>query len=69
MKPKDIQHFSTEIIAEETKRDRMWDPVQRWRAIQDTITWAEQQPASGGRNVPANRLAEQNRKTREWPGS
>ncbi len=26
---------------EEAKRDRMYDPVLRWKHIQDTITWAE----------------------------
>jgi hypothetical protein len=26
---------------EEQKRDRVYDPVQRWKHIQDTITWAE----------------------------
>ncbi len=26
---------------EEIKRDRASDPIERWRHIQDTITWAE----------------------------
>ena len=26
---------------EERKRDRAYDPVQRWKHIQATITWAE----------------------------
>jgi hypothetical protein len=26
---------------EEAKRDRAYDPVLRWKHIQDTITWAE----------------------------
>ncbi len=26
---------------EESKRDRMYDPVLRWKHIQETITWAE----------------------------
>lgn len=28
---------------EEAKRERNWDPTLRWRAIQETITWAEAQ--------------------------
>jgi len=27
--------------SEERKRDAAYDPVQRWRHIQETITWAE----------------------------
>ncbi len=26
---------------EEAKRERMYDPVLRWKHIQETITWAE----------------------------
>jgi hypothetical protein len=26
---------------EEEKRDRNYDPVQRWKDLQDAITWAE----------------------------
>ncbi len=26
---------------EEAKRERCWDPAQRWRVLQETITWAE----------------------------
>ena len=29
--------------SEEAKRDRHIDPAERWRLIQNTITWAEQQ--------------------------
>jgi hypothetical protein len=32
---------SEEKQREEAKRDRMYDPVLRWRHIQETITWAE----------------------------
>ena len=28
---------------EEEKRERHWDPKERWRVIQETITWAEAQ--------------------------
>ena len=37
---------------EEQKRDAAWDPVERWRALQNAITWADSQ-ATGGRNTPA----------------
>ncbi len=43
---------------EEAKRERMWDPRQRWIVLQQTITWAEAQ-ASVRRNTPAERLREQ----------
>ncbi len=37
---------------EETKRERQWNPLQRWRALQTTIAWAEAQTAVR-RNTPA----------------
>jgi len=49
------------IAAEEAKRERNWDPKLRWKVIQDTITWAEQQQTVR-RNTPAACLAEQQRK-------
>lgn len=39
------------IRLEEQKRDAAWDPVQRWKAIQAAITWAESQ-ATVRRNTP-----------------
>jgi hypothetical protein len=36
---------------EERKRERCWDPRLRWKALQDTITWAEAQ-ATVRRNTP-----------------
>ena len=36
---------------EEEKRERCWDPLQRWIALQETITWAESQ-ANVERNTP-----------------
>ena len=30
-----------EKAREEAKRDRMYNPVLRWKHIQETITWAE----------------------------
>ena len=34
---------------EESKREKAFDPVERWKAIQETITWAEAQ-----QNPPRN---------------
>lgn len=48
---------------EEKKRERCWDPAERWKVIQQTITWAEQQ-ADVPRNSPAACLAEEARKKR-----
>ena len=47
--------------AEEERRERNWDPAQRWKALQETITWAEAQ-STVRRNTKAARLAEQNEK-------
>jgi hypothetical protein len=34
----------TELLqSEEAKRIRMWDPVERWRMIQEMIDWADAQ--------------------------
>jgi hypothetical protein len=49
---------------EEAKRERNWDPAMRWKVIQDTIAWAEQQ-ATVRRNTPAACLAEQQRKLKQ----
>ncbi len=46
---------------EELRRARMWSPLERWRAIMRTISWAEHQGASD-RNERAARLKEQARK-------
>jgi hypothetical protein len=40
---------------EEQKRQRCWDPAERWRVIQEMITWAESLP-SVRRNTPARCL-------------
>lgn len=45
---------------EEAKRLRHWNPELRWKAIQATIAWAEQQ-ATVRRNTPAACLANQQR--------
>jgi hypothetical protein len=49
---------------EECKRDRHWDPRERWRLIQEAITWAEAQGGTGARNTPERCLREQERKLR-----
>ena len=45
---------------EEQKRERCWDPLQRWQVLQQTITWVDSQQV-----VPRNSrkacLAEQAR--------
>ncbi|MHB1035675.1 MAG: hypothetical protein ACYC35_12430 [Pirellulales bacterium] len=40
---------------EEEKRDAHWDAAERWRVLQETITWAEAQ-ATVRRNTPARCL-------------
>ena len=37
------EQFDRLIQEEERKRERNWDPAERWRVIQEMITWAEQQ--------------------------
>ena len=36
---------------EERRREAAWDPAQRWRILQQTITWAESQ-VTVRRNTP-----------------
>ena len=50
---------------EEAKRERAWNPAERWRVLQETITWAESQP-NVRRNTPAACVREQRAK---WPVS
>jgi len=52
---------------EEEKRERCWDPVQRWRAIQEMITWAESLPTVR-RNTPARCLELQRARLAEAGG-
>jgi len=52
------QELSDLKRAEEAKREAHWDPPERWRVIQATITWAETQ-ATARRNDRAARLREQ----------
>jgi hypothetical protein len=49
------------LAREKAKRERNWDPAQRWKVIQETLAWCEAQ-ATVRRNTPAACLAEQNRK-------
>jgi len=52
----------TDLVASEAaKRDRNWDPAERCRVIQETITWAEIR-GKVHRNTKAACLAEQERK-------
>lgn len=47
--------------AEESRRERHWDPLVRWKVLQETMTWAEQQ-LTVRRNQRESRLEEQRRK-------
>ena len=49
---------------EEQKREAHWDPAERWRVLQATITWAESQ-ATVRRNTPQRCLELQAAKLRE----
>ncbi len=53
---------------EELKRSRNWNPEERWRVIQQTITWAETQ-ATVRRNSPCERIKEQKRKLESYARS
>jgi hypothetical protein len=46
--------------AEERKRDRAWNPAERWRLIKETIAWAEAQLTTR-RNTPARRIQNERR--------
>lgn len=37
------EEFSELLHREEAKRNRMWDPVEHWRTIQEMIDWADAQ--------------------------
>ncbi|MDA1052816.1 MAG: hypothetical protein O3C40_20370 [Planctomycetota bacterium] len=52
---------SDQIRAEEEKRERQWNPADRWRILQETIAWTAAQ-STAKRNTIEARLAEQNRK-------
>ena len=47
------ENMGSEIEAEERKRNKAYDPVQRWNQIQATIAWAEaNMPEDQRRNRP-----------------
>ena len=46
------EEFSRQKAAEEAKRERMWDPAERWRVVQEMTTWADLQ-----RDPPRNSQA------------
>jgi hypothetical protein len=51
---------------EEEKRERAWDPVQRWKVIQETIAWAEAQlPPEKRRNRPRTHPANEEKRSGE----
>ena len=44
--PRDTAQFSSAFKREEeAKRDRNWNPQQRWQVLLQTIAWAQQQQA------------------------
>jgi hypothetical protein len=55
-----IDNLQNLVQSENAKRERNWDPVQRWDVIQATLTWGEQQ-RTVLRNTPAACRANQNR--------
>jgi hypothetical protein len=57
MKPARLNQLKVE---EERKRDKAYDPAQRWQHIQQTITWAEANlPPHLRRNRPRTRDSEE----------
>lgn len=52
------ESLSSQIQREEAKRNRCWDLRDRWRVLQETITWADAQ-LSPPRNSPQSCLARQ----------
>jgi len=46
------------ICREQRKRETCWNPVERWRVLQQTIAWVDAQQ-SVPRNSPAGCLAKQ----------
>lgn len=52
--------FSALVKEEERRRLACWAPTERWRAIQATLSWAEQQQAIP-RNSKAACIARQKR--------
>jgi hypothetical protein len=49
------EDFRELLRREEEKRQRCWDPAERWRVLQEMIVWADAQ-AQVSRNTPARCL-------------
>ena len=56
----DQPDLSDLLQSEAAKRDRNWNPQERWRVIQQTIAWSEMQ-STVRRNTKAACLANQAR--------
>ena len=54
-------------VDEENRRERNWDPAERWRVLQDTMSWAEAQ-ATVRRNTKQSQLTRQNEKLARMAG-
>ena len=52
--------FSEWVHGEYLRHEQAWDFAERWRVMDEVITWAAQQKAAL-RNTPAGCLANQNR--------
>ena len=57
--------FSELKAAEEARRDKCWDPQERWKVLQATIAWAESQ-GTVRHNERSARLREQAIKLAAW---
>ena len=60
------ESLSSQIQSEEAKRNRCWDLSERWRALQETITWADAQQTPP-RNSPQSCLARQRQHAARLP--
>ena len=59
--------FGELVRYEKAKRDRNWDPRQRWNALQEMIGWAESQ-TTVRRNTREACLREQAKKLAQFQG-
>jgi hypothetical protein len=64
-KPQSNQELKS---AEEARRERAWDPQERWQALQNTIAWAEAQ-STVRRNTREACLREQARRDGQQPAA
>lgn len=56
---------ATDPRAKAIRRDRLWDPARRWKALNEFLDWADaQRPVS--RNAPAERLRAEALFPRQW---